>query len=81
VLADTPVLAYAVVQTPDKIELGSELNRGPVAIGLPKDSDLTSGVQAAVQVLMTSGTYAKIFAKWGLAAAVTAKPLREVPTP
>jgi polar amino acid transport system substrate-binding protein len=81
VLADTPVLAYAAIQTPDKIELGSELNRSAVAIGLPKDSDLTAGVQAAVQALMNSGTYAKIFAKWGLAAAVTAKPVREVATP
>ncbi len=81
VYADTPVLAYAAVQAPDKLELGSELNRGAVAIGLPKGSDLTPAVQAAMKVLMASPTYAEIFAKWGLAAAVTAEPSLEVPVP
>ena len=80
VLADTPVLAYAAVQQPDKIELGVELNRSPVSIGLPKDSDLTPAVQAAMQALMDSPIYAEIFAKWGLANAVTAEPTLEVPT-
>lgn len=81
VYADTPVLAYAAVQSPGKLELGSELNRSAVSIGLPKGSDLTPAVQAALQVLMTSPTYAEIFAKWGLAAAVTATAELEVPTP
>jgi len=81
VFADTPVLAYATVQQPDKLELGAELNRSPVSIGLTKGSELTPAVQAAMQVLMDSPTYAEIFAKWGLAEAVTAEPTLEVPTP
>ncbi|GAA4629524.1 ABC transporter substrate-binding protein [Actinoallomurus vinaceus] len=74
VLADTPVLAYAAVQTPDKFQLVSEMNRSPVAIGLPKGSDLTPALQAGLGALMKSGTYQAIFDKWGLKNAVTDKP-------
>lgn len=81
VYADTPVLAYATVQQPGKLELGSELNRSAVSIGLPKGSALTPAVQAALQVLMNSPVYGEIFAKWGLKGAVTAGAALEVPTP
>ncbi|HEX4356104.1 MAG TPA: ABC transporter substrate-binding protein [Pseudonocardia sp.] len=77
VLGDTPVIAYAASQTPNKFALVAELNRSPVAIGLPKGSDLTPAVQAAIQALMTSGTYRQIFAKWGMAGAVTQTPALE----
>lgn len=81
VYADTPVLAYATVQRPGKLELGSELNRSAVSIGLPKGSALTPAVQAALQVLMASPVYGEIFAKWGLKGAVTASAALEAPTP
>jgi polar amino acid transport system substrate-binding protein len=77
VLGDTPVIAYAASQTPDKFQLVAELNRSPVAIGLVKGSDLTAAVQAAVQALMKSGMYQQIFTKWGMTGAVTAAPALE----
>ena len=77
VLGDTPVIAYAASQTPEKFALVAELNRSPVAVGLPKGSDLTPAVQAAIQALMTTGTYQQIFAKWGMASAVTPTPALE----
>ncbi|WP_433187372.1 ABC transporter substrate-binding protein [Actinoallomurus sp. CA-150999] len=74
VLADTPVLAYAVVQTPGKFQLVSEMNRSSVSIGLPKGSDLTPAIQAGLSALMKAGTYQAIFDKWGLKTAVTDTP-------
>ncbi|WP_064742922.1 ABC transporter substrate-binding protein [Pseudonocardia spinosispora] len=77
VLGDTPVIGYAAAQTPDKFQVVAELNRGAVAVGLARGSDLTPAVQAAIQSLMTTGTYQRIFAKWGMAGAVTATPSLE----
>lgn len=77
VLGDTPVIAYAASQTPGRFAMVAELNRSPVAIGLPKGSDLTPTVQAAIQALMNSGTYQRIFAKWGMANSVTTTPALE----
>lgn len=66
VLADTPVLAWAVKQRPGTIDLAGEINRSSVAIALPKDSDLTPAVQAGLQALMKTPDYQKIFDKWGM---------------
>jgi polar amino acid transport system substrate-binding protein len=81
VLADTPILGYAAAQQPDRLEMAAELNRSPVSIGLPKGSDLTPAVQAAMQVLMDSPTYGEIFAKWGMSSSVTVEPALEVAAP
>jgi polar amino acid transport system substrate-binding protein len=77
VLADTPVLAYAAVQTPGKFQLVTEMNRSAVAVGLPKGSDLTPAVQAGLTALMKSGTSQQIFAKWGLKSAMIDRPQLE----
>jgi polar amino acid transport system substrate-binding protein len=37
-----------------------------IGIALPKGSDMSKPLQAAVQHLIDDGTYAKIVRKWGL---------------
>lgn len=80
VFADTPVLAYAQTQAPDSFELIGELNVSAITIGLPKDSDLTPAVQAALRTLMANGSYQLIFHRWGMDANAIVDPVVETPT-
>lgn len=79
VFADSPVLAYARTQAPDSFEVIGELNRSPITIGLPKGSDLTPAVQAALRALMAGGSYQHIFFRWGMTANAVPEPVLEVP--
>ena len=65
--ADSPIIAYAVVQTNGQVEqLGEVFATSPQGIVVSKDdADLTAAVQQAVQKLIDSGDYLKILTAWG----------------
>ncbi|HEY1970802.1 MAG TPA: transporter substrate-binding domain-containing protein [Pseudonocardia sp.] len=65
-LADTPVVNYAVTQTHGQLQgLGNQYLAALYGIALPKgDGSFAKAVQGAVQALINDGTYAKIIAKW-----------------
>lgn len=77
VLADSPILAWAAKQRPGTIELVDEMNKGAVDIALPKDSDLTPAVQAAMQNLIQRPEYKQIYAKWGMDNTVVTEAVKE----
>ncbi|WP_156960317.1 ABC transporter substrate-binding protein [Amycolatopsis taiwanensis] len=67
-LADSPVVDYAVTQTDGQVEVvGQPYDTAPYGIAIKKgDGTFAQAVQAAVQALIDDGTYAKIIAKWHL---------------
>ncbi|WP_236790228.1 ABC transporter substrate-binding protein [Amycolatopsis sp. GM8] len=70
-LADSPVVDYAVKQTDGAVEVvGQPYDTAPYGIALKKGSgQFPQAIQGAVQALITDGTYAKIMAKWNLSTA------------
>jgi polar amino acid transport system substrate-binding protein len=69
-LADSPVSAYAVKQTGGKLALvGQIYGSAPYGYVLPKDqTDFAGAIAAAVQALITDGSYKIILAKWSVEA-------------
>ncbi|MEU9073124.1 ABC transporter substrate-binding protein [Kitasatospora sp. NPDC004745] len=68
-LADSPVVDYAIKQTNGQLEqLGTVEGKAPYGIVLTKGSALAKPVQGAVQSLMDDGTYKQILEKWGVQA-------------
>ncbi|MFJ4187678.1 ABC transporter substrate-binding protein [Kitasatospora sp. NPDC089509] len=68
-LADSPVVDYALKQTNGQLEkLGAVTDTAPYGVVLQKNSPLTKAVQGAVQSLMADGTYKSILEKWGVQA-------------
>ncbi|WP_035845716.1 ABC transporter substrate-binding protein [Kitasatospora azatica] len=68
-LADSPVVDYAVQQTGGQLQtIGSVTDTAPYGVVLPKGTDLTKAVQGAIQSLMSNGTYKAILQKWGVQA-------------
>jgi polar amino acid transport system substrate-binding protein len=67
-LADSPVVDYAVSQTNGQLEVvGEAYDTAPYGIAVPKNSgDYAKAVQGAVQALMTDGTYKTILDKWSV---------------
>ena len=65
--ADSPIIAYAVIQTNGEAEqLGEVFATSPQGIVVSKDDPaLTAAVQQAVQKLIDSGDYLKILTAWG----------------
>lgn len=70
-------VSYFVRQTNGRTKVvGSYTDTSYIGIALPKGSDMAAPLQAAVQHLIDTGTYAKIVAKWGLSdSAVAHAPL------
>lgn len=68
-LADSPVVDYAVAQTGGQLAVvGSAYDTAPYGIAVPKgDGSYAKAVQGAVQALITDGTYKAILDKWGVA--------------
>lgn len=65
--ADSPVTLDAIAAQSEKIEAAGEtFDVAPYGYALPKDSDLTKAVQAALQSLMDDGTYLEILTKAGV---------------
>lgn len=67
-LADSPVVGYAVTQTGDKLEIvGETYDAAPYGYAVPKDQgDFTKAIQGALQKLMDDGTYLKVLTNWGV---------------
>jgi polar amino acid transport system substrate-binding protein len=68
-LADSPVVAYAVTTTDGAIQqLGDTYATDPYGAALPKgEGQYAEAVRGAVQSLMDDGTYATILDKWNVA--------------
>ncbi|QKW21511.1 ABC transporter substrate-binding protein [Kitasatospora sp. NA04385] len=68
-LADSPVIDYALKQTGGQLEkLGDTYGAAPYGVILAKGSPLSKAVQGAIQSLMADGTYKTILDKWGVSA-------------
>ncbi|WP_106238882.1 ABC transporter substrate-binding protein [Allonocardiopsis opalescens] len=67
-LADSPIVGYAVVQTNNQVELiGETYDAAPYGVVVGQDSEgLDEAVQGAVQSLMDDGTYTAILEEWGV---------------
>lgn len=67
-LADSPVVAYAVSQTSGALEVvGEPYDTAPYGIVLAKDQgEFGTGIAGAVQALIDDGTYATILEKWSV---------------
>ncbi len=67
-LADSPVVDYAVAKTNGQLEsAGDAYDTAPYGIAVPKgDGKYAQAIQGAVQALMTDGTYKTILDKWNV---------------
>ena len=67
-LADSPVVDYAVAKTNGQLEsAGDAYDTAPYGIAVPKgDGKYAQAIQGAVQALMTDGTYKTILDKWSV---------------
>jgi polar amino acid transport system substrate-binding protein len=68
VLADSPVMAYAVKQTQGQLQLlGSIYDSAPYGYVLPKtEKQFGQAVVGALKDVMSDGTYAAVLKKWGV---------------
>jgi polar amino acid transport system substrate-binding protein len=75
-LADSPVLAYAVKQTNGQLELlGDIYDAAPYGYVIEKDqTEFAQAVADAVKALITDGTYKTILDKWGVGAGAIDNP-------
>jgi polar amino acid transport system substrate-binding protein len=75
-LADSPVLAYAVKQTNGQLELlGDIYDSAPYGYVVKKDqTDFAQALQGAVAALVADGTYKQILTKWGVDAGAITNP-------
>jgi polar amino acid transport system substrate-binding protein len=69
-LADSPVVAYAVKQSGDQLEaLGDIYDSAPYGYVVKKDqTDFAQALADAVKALISDGSYKTILEKWGVAA-------------
>lgn len=66
-LADSPVVAYAIQQAPQLEQLGDLYGTAPYGIVVPKEeTEFANAVQGAVQSLIDDGTYMQILDQWGV---------------
>jgi polar amino acid transport system substrate-binding protein len=64
---DTPSLGWAARQQPNRFEvLTPQVNESTVAVALPKGSELTPAVQAAISSIMAGPEYEQALGRWGL---------------
>jgi polar amino acid transport system substrate-binding protein len=64
---DTTSLGWAATQQPNRFEvLSPQVNESVVAVALPKGSELTPAVQAAIQSIVDSPEYQVALGRWGL---------------
>jgi len=68
VLADSPVMAYAVAQTNGQLELlGDIYDSAPYGYVVPQDqADFAQALRDAVQALIDDGTYTQVLERWGV---------------
>jgi polar amino acid transport system substrate-binding protein len=75
-LADSPVIAYAVKQTNGQLELlGDIYDAAPYGYVVNKDqADFAEALAGAVAALVSDGTYQQILTKWGVEAGAIDNP-------
>jgi polar amino acid transport system substrate-binding protein len=75
-LADSPVLAYAVKQTNGQLELlGDIYDAAPYGYVIKKDqTEFAQAVADALGALITDGTYKQVLTKWGVDAGAIEDP-------
>jgi polar amino acid transport system substrate-binding protein len=75
-LADSPVVAYAVKQTNGQLELlGDIYDSAPYGYVVNKDqTDFAQALAGAVGALIADGTYKQILDKWGVSAGAIDNP-------
>jgi polar amino acid transport system substrate-binding protein len=67
-LADSPVVAYAIQQSGKLEQLGDIYDSAPYGIVVPKEeTEFATAIQGAVDALIADGTYAAILDQWGVA--------------
>ena len=67
--ADSPVLAYAVLQTKGKLALAGKIfGEAPYGIAVAKKSALAQAIQEAFVAVKKDGSYDSILKKWGVEA-------------
>jgi polar amino acid transport system substrate-binding protein len=76
VLADSPVMAYAVKQTNGQLELlGKVYDAAPYGYVVKKDqTEFAQAIADAVKQLIDDGSYAKVLKKWGVQAGAIDNP-------
>ena len=73
--ADSQVAGYIVQQSNGQFELtGHPFAVAPYGIALPKGNGMAKAVEAAVQELISNGTYQKLLKKWGVQSGQIPKP-------
>ncbi len=66
-LADSPVIAYAITQTGKLEQVGDIYGSAPYGVVVPlAEKEFATTVQAAVQSMIDDGSYKQILTKWGL---------------
>lgn len=76
-LADSPVVGYAIKQTGDQLQsVGEPYDAAPYGIAMKKGAgaDLGKAIQGALKALIADKTYAAILAKWGVATGAITDP-------
>jgi polar amino acid transport system substrate-binding protein len=75
-LADSPVVAYAVKQTNGQLELlGDIYDSAPYGYVVKKDqTDFAQALSGALAALVSDGTYKQILSKWGVDAGAITNP-------
>jgi polar amino acid transport system substrate-binding protein len=75
-LADGPVAAWAVKESGGKFKAaGTSFAQAPYGIAMSKTSGLAKPVQEALKVLINSGVYKSILAKWDMSDAAITDPV------
>lgn len=65
-------VSYFVAQSKGRSKVvGSYTDTSYIGIGLPKGSEMSAPLQAAIQHLIANGTYEKVLVKWGLQESAT----------
>ncbi|MER7504047.1 ABC transporter substrate-binding protein [Nonomuraea pusilla] len=76
-LADSPIIGYAVKQTGDKLEiLGTAYDTAPYGYAIGKNSGtMKEAVQGALKALIADGTYKSILDKYGVGDGAITEPV------
>lgn len=66
-LADSPVVAYAITQTGQLEQVGEIYDSAPYGVVVPLEQmGLAESIQGAIQSMIDDGSYEQILSKWGL---------------
>jgi polar amino acid transport system substrate-binding protein len=76
-LADSPIVGYAVKQTGGKLEVvGQSYDTAPYGYALAKNATgMKEAVQGALKELIADGTYQRILTKWGVQDGAISEPV------